>query len=291
MTSRTDILLCCDLDRTILPNGHQDEWPGSRRVLHAVVDRPEINLVYVSGRDKSLMHEAVRDYEIPLPDRAVGDVGTTIYEITDNDWVAWESWYAEIGKDWRGFRAEDLDGFLKDLDALWLQEPEKQNRYKLSYYTDPTVDHRRLIERIRQRLSGRNIRSRAIWSLDEQRDLGLLDVLPQSASKLHAIRYVMDRCGYTQSRVVFCGDSGNDLNVLTSDLQAVLVKNAAADVCRAARKAAIEKGRRKTLYIARGDFLGMNGNYAAGVLEGLAHFIPRTRDWIAAAVARERSAG
>ncbi|HEX23221.1 MAG TPA: haloacid dehalogenase, partial [Chromatiales bacterium] len=27
------------------------------------------------------------------------------------------------------------------------------------------------------------------------------------------------------------------------------------------------------------DFLGMNGNYAAGVLEGLVHFHPETPHW------------
>jgi len=35
-----------------------------------------------------------------------------------------------------------------------------------------------------------------------------------------------------------------------------------------------------TLYIAKGDFLDMNGNYAAGVLEGVAHFLPETITWM-----------
>jgi hypothetical protein len=42
-----------------------------------------------------------------------------------------------------------------------------------------------------------------------------------------------------------------------------------------------EKGLGDTLYCARGGFLGMNGNYCAGVLEGLAHYIPETREWMA----------
>jgi hypothetical protein len=121
--------------------------------------------------------------------------------------------------------------------------------------------------------------------VDEQRDVGLLDVLPERASKLHAIRYLMDRHGYSKRRVVFCGDSGNDLNVLTSDLQAVLVKNASEKVRREARESVIAKGRPETLYLAEGNFLGMNGNYAAGVLEGLAYFIPAARTWIEEAVA------
>jgi sucrose-6-phosphatase len=38
------------------------------------------------------------------------------------------------------------------------------------------------------------------------------------------------------------------------------------------------------LYLPEGNFWGMNGNYAAGVMEGLVHFIPETRELIAAAV-------
>jgi len=39
-------------------------------------------------------------------------------------------------------------------------------------------------------------------------------------------------------------------------------------------------GTLETLYLARGDFLGMNGNYAAGILEGCVHFFPETKAWI-----------
>ena len=30
-------------------------------------------------------------------------------------------------------------------------------------------------------------------------------------------------------------------------------------------------------YLAQGGFLGMNGNYSAGILEGVAHYHPDTR--------------
>ena len=34
------------------------------------------------------------------------------------------------------------------------------------------------------------------------------------------------------------------------------------------------------LYLAHGGFLGMNGNYSAGILEGVAHYHPDTRLWM-----------
>jgi hypothetical protein len=43
------------------------------------------------------------------------------------------------------------------------------------------------------------------------------------------------------------------------------------------------------LYIARGDFQGMNGNYSAGMLEGIAHYHPKTLAWMAFAAMEGQS--
>ena len=281
-----NILLCSDMDRTILPNGDQEESPEVRSVFRLLVERPEIHLAYVSGRDKDLIQKAITEYDLPLPDYAVGDVGTTIYELTGNNWTPWEDWFREIAKDWNGSESEDLTGILKGFDNLKLQEPEKQNRFKLSYYADKNANGRQLVDQIQAYLSKQKLSSRIIWSVDEQRNSGLVDILPQRASKLHAIRYLMDQKGYRKSKVVFCGDSGNDLNVLTSDIRAVLVKNASENVRLEAMESVVKNGRAETLYMAKGEFMGMNGNYAAGVLEGLTHFEPDVRPWIEAAVYR-----
>ena len=281
-----NILLCSDMDRTILPNGDQDESPQVRSVLSLLVERSEIQLAYVSGRDKALIQSAIAEYDLPLPDYAVGDVGTTIYELTGRSWNPWESWFEEIAEDWNGMEHEDLHSHLKEFDDLTLQEQEKQNRFKVSYYTDEGTDGQRLVDEMKQHLSERGLNCRVIWSVDEQRRQGLVDVLPRRASKLHAIRYLMDQKGYLKSRVVFCGDSGNDLDVLTSDIRSVLVKNASKEVRRNALESVAKNGRPETLYVARGNFMGMNGNYTAGVLEGLAHFEPDVRPWIEAAVSR-----
>ena len=274
------------MDRTILPNGDQEESPGVRSVLHLLVDRPEIHLAYVSGRDKGLIQKAITEYDLPVPDYAVGDVGTTIYELKSGKWRPLDDWFEEIAKDWNGSDSEDLTGFLGGYDKLTLQEPEKQNRFKLSYYTDESADGRQLADEIRQRLLKHGLNSRVIWSVDEQHNSGLVDILPQRASKLHAVRYLIDQNGYRKSKVVFCGDSGNDLNVLTSEIRSVLVKNASEEVRREAMESVDKNGRPETLYVAQGNFMGMNGNYAAGVLEGLAHFEPHVRPLIEAAISR-----
>jgi len=281
-----NILLCSDMDRTILPNGAEDESPQVRSVFRLLLERPEIHLAYVSGRDKHLIQKAIEEYDLPFPNYAIGDVGTTIYQLTNDDWHPWDAWFEEIAKDWNGLESKDLTGFLKGFDDLKLQEPEKQNRFKLSYFADENINDRQLVDQIQAHLSKQRLRSRIIWSVDEQRNSGLVDILPQRASKLHAIQYLMDQKGYEKSKVVFCGDSGNDLNVLTSDIRAVLVKNASEDVRLEAMESVAKNGRAETLYVAKGDFMGMNGNYTAGVLEGLAHFEPDVHPWIKAAVSR-----
>jgi hypothetical protein len=70
------------------------------------------------------------------------------------------------------------------------------------------------------------------------------------------------------------------MEVLVSRLPAVLVANATEEVRTAAVEKASAGGHSDALYLARGDFLGMNGNYAAGVVEGIAHYHPGVVDWL-----------
>jgi sucrose-6F-phosphate phosphohydrolase len=279
-TSETTILLCSDLDRTLLPNGPQPESPQVRALLRRVAERPEVKLAYVSGRHRELLREAIDTYQLPEPDYAITDVGTRIYTSSDGHWQVWNSWEAEIGPDWSGKRHDELAGLFADLSPLTLQEPEKQNTFKLSYYVALDTEHTALIEDMSLRLTYAGIRANLIWSVDEPEHVGLLDILPASANKLHAIRFLIDSLSIPASRIMFAGDSGNDLAVLTSGMQSVLVANATQDVRETALQAVRENGHRDSLYLAKGSFLGMNGNYAAGVLEGLAHFFPETIEWL-----------
>jgi HAD superfamily hydrolase (TIGR01484 family) len=249
-------------------------------LLRRIAERPEIKLAYVSGRHRELLYEAIDSYRLPEPDYAITDVGTRIYEVGNANWRVWEAWEAEIGPDWAGKRHDELAGLFSDLKALTMQEAEKQNTFKLSYYVALDTDRNVLLEHMSRRLVYAGIRANLIWSIDELEHVGLLDILPASANKLHAIRFLIDTLDIPTARTLFAGDSGNDLAVLTSGMQAVLVANAAQDVRDTALQAVHDNGHEDMLYLAQGSFLGMNGNYAAGVLEGLAHFFPETAAWL-----------
>lgn len=279
----TEILLCSDLDRTLLPNGPQSESPQARPLLRALAKRPEMTVAYVTGRHLELLQKAVADYDLPVPRYAIGDVGTTLYEVVDGRWTRWQPWSDEIASDWKGRSHDDLQDLFSDIDLLRLQEPKKQNTFKLSYYADTHIDSRSLLERMQKRIDDEGIRASLIWSIDEAEDKGLLDVLPKHATKRHAIDFLMKRRSFPDDLTVFAGDSGNDLPVLTSGLQAVLVRNAIDEVRTEALQRVREGGFENRLYLARGGLLGMNGNYAAGVLEGLVHFLPDTLEWLQAA--------
>lgn len=278
MTRR--LLLCTDLDRTVLPNGPQPESEGARSCFEALADRPEVTLVYVTGRDRQLVSKAMMNYCLPKPDYVIGDVGTTIYETGSGEWHAWSEWQRAIAPDWAGIEHADLRERLLDIVDLQPQEPAKQNQHKLSFYVPLYSDTGNLSERINERAGACGVKLNLVWSIDEPRGIGLLDVLPASASKKHAIFFLMQRNGFALADTVFAGDSGNDLPVLVSEIHAVLVANASEEVRREALAQVTANGHAEALYIARGGLMGMNGNYAAGVLEGVVHYRPETRHWL-----------
>ncbi len=278
------IMLCSDLDRTLIPNGFQPESPDARPFLRRLAQRPELILVYATGRDTGLIAEALKTWDLPLPHIAVGDVGTAIYTVAGTldkpQFDPWQDWQEAIAADWNGRNGRDLLKMLSDFKVLRLQAEEKQKAFKLSFYTDVGLDLEGLAEKMKATLLENGIRASIVASIDEMADIGLVDVLPERATKVHAIYYIIQKYSIDASRVVYAGDSGNDLPALTSGLNAVLVRNASEDVCRQAIDMASQKGHEFALYLAEGGFMGMNGNYAAGVLEGLAHFMPAVRHWL-----------
>jgi HAD superfamily hydrolase (TIGR01484 family) len=277
--SQARYLLCSDLDRTLIPNGPQAESPGARETLRKLVDHHAVCVVFVTGRNRELVEEAVAAFDLPWPDAVIGDVGTRIWSTFDRRWTLWSQWDDLIRRDWTDAIHHQVQEQADRLEALQRQSENRQTAYKLSYFChaerlDTTA---RLL---RQRLASARLPARVIASLDETTEQGLIDVLPELASKRSAIEMVMGAWGFPHWATVCAGDSGNDLPFLTSALQAVLVGNATDLVRQQALAMACTQGQADNLYLARGGLLGMNGNYAAGVLEGFAHYVPEARDWL-----------
>ena len=77
---------------------------------------------------------------------------------------------------------------LKSIDGLRLQEPEKQGRFKLSFYAD-AAELAGLVDRVREQLDRANAPYSIIHSVDPFNGDGLIDLLPATVSKAHALAW------------------------------------------------------------------------------------------------------
>ncbi|MCI5222646.1 MAG: HAD-IIB family hydrolase, partial [Candidatus Electrothrix sp. AR4] len=210
------LLLCTDLDRTLLPNGPQPESPGARPAFFALLKNNGIRLVYVTGRSIRLTEEAVEQYRMPFPDILIADVGTTVCYREQGQWRHDMNWNKQLGRDWQQIDSRGIAELLRDLPGLRIQEEDRQTRFKLSYYVEAGADKSRLAHTISSNLKQRKFRATQIWSHDEMAEQELLDILPKSADKYQALQFLRRQMEYSLSEMLFAGDSGNDLEVLVS---------------------------------------------------------------------------
>ena len=274
------LLIATDLDRTLLPNGSAQESPLARARFARLAACPEVTLAYVTGRHRGLVQEAMTAYSLPEPHWVISDVGSRLYRFDQGGWQPCAAWEQHISLAWHGSVAGDLQSLFEDLPQLVLHESDCQSAYKLSFYVPLGVNLEALKLAMLERLASHGATCSWIYSVDEAKDIGLLDILPANATKLHAVEFLMQREGFDCGSTVFAGDSGNDLPILASAVPAVLVANAHTDVIAEATAAARRCGHLQALYLARGGFMGMNGHYSAGILEGIAHFHPSVVGWL-----------
>ena len=268
------LLLCTDMDRTIIPNGHHPEHPKALLRFIELCKLPEIMLVYVTGRHLELVEQAIADYDLPHPEYAITDVGTKIYHRAQNNWEQIILWQDKIAQDWPSKTPKQLQEALKDFSSLTLQEPNKQSAFKLSYYLPVTVDQEKILVDVKHQLTKRGVVANLIVSVDEEKNLILLDILPPNATKLHAIQFLQQHLGYEVKNTIFAGDSGNDLPVLGSEIRSILVANAEPGFKQKVKDIAQTNGYPERLYMAKQNDSALGGNYSAGVLQGVLFFMP-----------------
>lgn len=284
--SEAILLLCSDLDGTLIPDGSASESPDARPLFRRLAEHTGVCLAYVTGRDPDLVDQGLQQAGLPKPRFLLGDVGSSIYLHRDESWEPLQDYWTHIAPDWDGAENADLLALLEDIPNLSPQEPAKQGRFKASWYALPGTDGPATVATARARLVEEGLHANVIWSRDIDGRTGLLDVLPASADKRKAILFLRAWLDAAPEHTVFAGDSGNDLAVLGSDIPSVLVANAAQTVREAAAGAARAAGRQDRLYLARGGYRGMNGNYAAGVIEGVVHFLPEADTWLEPEIGR-----
>jgi sucrose-phosphate synthase len=236
------LLLATDIDGTLVLEGNHQ--PGLKELKDSLAGRRGKYLFAVaSGRNVDQVCEVLDQYRIPHPDIVISDVGTVIrYGLCaepDSGWSAHLS---------RGWDRRAIEAVLRDAPGLRLQEPERQGRFKISFYAEPGFDRRvfdAAIAPYRRRVS-------VLFSQNTY-----LDVLPRRASKGQAVCYVCRQLRIAPERTLVCGDSGNDIDMLIRYGRAVVVANYSPEL--------------ESLRGRAHAFLAP-GRAAEGILDGMRHF-------------------
>lgn len=258
--------LASDIDGTLAPSKPDRAWFAARGRFRAFVRaRRDLRLAYVTGRDLALALRGIREYGLPCPHALVCDVGSSIY-LRDGRAYRPDAGYQAILRRQLGSRSmADVRRILDGVTGLVLQEEDRQSDFKLSFYLPADADPRRVVARLRARLARAGVRAGFIHSVDPEGQTGLLDVLPRGAAKDSAVLRLAARFGVPPERVVYAGDSGNDLKAFTSGVRAVVVANTPDDI-----KAAVRAHARKMGWLSRIFFATRPCLH--GVLEGCEHF-------------------
>lgn len=260
-------LLASDLDGTLIP---LERTPDRLREVRALIERlDEMELAYVTGRHLALGLQGIGEVGLPLPDWFVCDVGTSVYRRLGDDYVPDQAYRAMMRTALGGLSGRDLIEAIGAVDGVWLQEDEKQAEFKVSFYTQGR--HEAFVDRVQARLEGAGARVSLVASFDPVSKRGLLDLLPEGVAKDSAVRHLAALTGVGRDGLIYAGDSGNDRAAMLSGYRAIVVGNADAAFKRDLSERADEMGLSARLYFA-------SQPYAAGVMEGLEHFLGDSGD-------------
>ena len=205
--SATGFVLATDLDGTFLGGTDEDR---ARLYDWIEAHRETIGLVFVTGRDPEFIIEMCKERGLPWPEFVVGDVGTTIAEVTGDGRIAPIGPLEEdISARW-GDAGERVRSALGGLSGLTLQPTPF--RYRVSYDYDPDTFDMRAHDIV------------AEMGLDTLvSDDRYFDVLPKGVSKGPSLLRLIDHLGLDRDRVLAAGDTMNDLSMLRLDIPSVAV--------------------------------------------------------------------
>ncbi|MFP4117679.1 MAG: HAD-IIB family hydrolase [Candidatus Woesearchaeota archaeon] len=265
-------ILATDLDRTLIPNGSHKKDVACYKRLRAVLKDNDIGVIYVTGRRKGQISSAIERYDLPLPLYCITNVGTEIFRYSGGQFSPEHGWEKELSKEWDPDAGKKLEKELSGIKEIWPQDKVTWNKFKRSYYADPSTKKDILLDKIDTAIKRLSIPYSITYSVDVNRNIAQLDIMPKTASKKNALIFILKKAlsKVTDDDVIVAGDSGNDLAMLLDRWKSILVKNAKEEVKTEYRNDAKDNAERR--YLADGKATQYNGNYAAGILEGMIRY-------------------
>lgn len=270
MTSSTQsstirAVLATDLDGTLIPLPNEPQNLTDLKQLSAEAAHNHLSLVYVTGRHFESVRKVMDECQLPEPDWIICDVGTSIYRRDESEEYSKLTEYQKFQEHiTHEMPQTELKELLSSVPGLRLQEPEKQGQFKLSYYADAD-ELETIVVRLQQILDSTEAPYSLIHSVDPFNGDGLLDFLPRSVSKAHALEWWLEFQDIDSENLVFAGDSGNDLAALTHGYRSILVGNADRQLARQVYHRHHEQGWTNRLFLAQ-------QKATSGVLEGCRWF-------------------
>ena len=258
-------ILATDLDGTLIPLEGNRRNREDLQVLTTQLRLRNVTLVFVTGRHLDSVSAAIDEFRLPQPDWIICDVGTSLFRRAHTGtWEPVDAYWQHQDEIVRALPISALREQLKPIEGLRLQEQEKQGRFKLSFYAN-AANLDSLVHQIQQELDHSAAPYSIVHSVDPFNGDGLIDLLPATVSKAHALSWWVNHTGRNPEDIVFAGDSGNDLAALTAGYRAILVGNADRELAQQVQAAHSQAGWADRLYLA-------HGQATSGVLEGCRNF-------------------
>ncbi|WP_460759315.1 HAD family hydrolase [Niabella terrae] len=241
------LFLISDLDGTLVEG---EDTRGLEPLMEWLGGHPQVVFGISSGRNRTLLTEALKKYPMVNPDILICSAGTELYYT--RDFIADTGWEKHINHQWK---RQSIETALTPINKIRLQDADAQWPYKISYYVNENFTGDDLAD-INKILDDRKLHAKILLT-----DNRFLDIIPRRAGKGNVVRYLSYKWKLPVEQFITAGNGGNDMDMLQGKAKGVVVANYSPEL-------EILKGKRSVYFAGK--------PLAEGILEGIEHYLKKS---------------